>query len=155
MDLCELDLLLSICLFEADKKDLAFDALERALKIVRRRKYYRLIADEGEPILRVMAEYVVERKGSVFLENLIVITRSMAIAYPLYLKRFVKGSLSFSKTELDILRLMEQGKSKEDIARFFLLTVNTVKYYQKKIYAKLDVSRPTQAVWKAKAMGLI
>ena len=155
MDLCELALLASMAFYKSGKKDLALDYLGRALKVVRRRKYYRLVADEGELMLNLLIEYVKENGSTPFLQELIDMTRSMAAAHPLYMKIQNKLGEQFTQMEIDILKFLEHGKSKEEIAEYFFITVNTVKYHMKKVYSKLDVSSAHQAVWEARVLGLI
>lgn len=154
-DLCELNILLTITFYLVDKKDLAFKTLEQALKIARRRKYYRLIADEGEAIIHPLIEYVNEHGPNPFIMEVIDMTRSMAIAHPLYLKAQFSPGESFTKMEVEILRLLEQGKSKEEIGEYFFISENTVKYHLKKIYFKLDAKNANHAVWQAKILGII
>ena len=155
MDLCEIDILLTICFYHAGEKKLAFEALERALKIAKRRKYYRLVADEGEAILQPLIEYIKANGETDFLMKLVEIARDVTIHHPLYLKPLYKNNESFSQTEVDILCLLEQGKTKEDIAECFFVSVNTIKYHLKNIYAKLDAKSASQAVWEARVIGLI
>lgn len=155
MDLCEIDVLLAISLFRAGKKEFAFEALERALKIAKRRNYIRLIADEGEAILHVMIEYVREKGEAPFVMRLVETARNMAILQPLYLKVEYQVDKRFSPMEVDVLRLLEQGKTKEEIAEFFFISVNTVKYHIKNIYSKLGVKTANHAVWEARLIGLL
>lgn len=155
MDLCEIDLLLSITLFYAGKKELAYEALERALKIVHRRKYYRLVADDGVAMFDVLVEYAKDKGENSFLLKLIDMTREMAILYPLYLQPRFQSSEHFTKMEVDILKLLQQGKTQEEIGAYFFITLNTVKYHLKKIYHKLGVTSATQAVWNATLLGLL
>ena len=81
-------------------------------------------------------------------------TRTMAINHPLYLQS-VYNNETFSQMETDILKLLEQGKTKEEISEYLFISVNTVKYHLKSIYAKLNVSAAHQAVWQARVMGII
>lgn len=162
LDLCEIDLLLAMNFFQAGKKDFAFQALERALKIARRRKLYRLIADEGEIMLQVLLAYGEEKnyselksKETDFFMKIIEMTREMAITHPHYLKVYFPDNQKFSQMEIDILKLLEMGKSKEEIGRYFFISLNTVKYHLKKIYTKLEASTSNQAVWNARWIGLI
>ncbi len=155
MDLCELDILLAISLYRAGNKALAYEAFERSLKISHRRKYYRLVADEGEAILPLMIDYIKEKGETEFLMKLLEIARSMAIYHPLYLNDRIKNNESFSQREIEILKLLEQGKSKEEIADCFFISANTVKFHLKNIYMKLEVSSATQAVWQARVFGII
>lgn len=158
MDLCELDLLNAIALFRADKKEVAFKALSRSLKIVHRRKYIRLIADEGEAILPLINAFIKEKGldsfGKDFFENIITPARALAVNYPLYLKP-VKNETILSDTETEILRFLERGKTADEIAEYFLISRNTVKYHLKNLYTKLDVTNATGAVWEAKVQGIL
>ena len=155
MDLCELDLLLSVSFWRSGERTLAFEALERSLKLARRRKYYRLVADEGTAIFPVLIEYIKTCGETPFLMKLVEITRSMAVRYPLYMRECVGKNENFSQMEINVLKLLEQGKTKEEIGEYFFISANTVKYHLKNIYSKLGASSATQAVWEARVRGLI
>jgi len=155
MDLCEQDLILALSLFAAKNNKAAFEALRNALKKVRMYRYYRLVADEGEPMLHLLIEYIKTEGKSPFLMNLLDMTRSMAIRHPLYMKVPCQKGDGLTQMEIDILTLLEQGKSKEEIAEYFFISVNTVKYHIKNVYVKLGVKTATQAVWNARILGII
>lgn len=155
MDLCELDLLLSICFYRSNEKELCFAALKRALKIAKRRGFYRLVADEGEAIFHILVEYVTEKGETPFLKKVLEMARNMAIHHPLYLKPIFKKSTTFTNTEMEVLKLLEQGKSKEEIAQYLFVSVNTVKFHLKNIYSKLESKSAHQAVWEARVLGVI
>jgi DNA-binding CsgD family transcriptional regulator len=57
--------------------------------------------------------------------------------------------------ELEILRLIARGLSNRAIAERLVVSVETVKWYNKRLYAKLDVSSRTQAVASARQFGLL
>jgi len=57
--------------------------------------------------------------------------------------------------ELQILRLIAAGLSDRQIAEELYLSVNTVKWYNRQIYAKLGVGRRGQAVARAQELGLL
>ena len=63
--------------------------------------------------------------------------------------------LGISKRELDVLGLMAQGLSNEEIAGKLFVSLNTVKTHSSNIFLKLDVKRRTQAVEKAKRLNII
>ena len=155
MDMCELDILLAISLFRAQKKDLAFEVLERGLQIAKRRGYYRLVGDEGAALLPLLIDYIKEKGESDFLMKILEIVRSMAIYHPLYLNDKLKNNESFSQREIEILKLVEQGKTKEEIADYFFISTNTVKFHLKNIYMKLEANSATQAVWQGRVLGII
>ena len=51
--------------------------------------------------------------------------------------------------------MIAAGKSNQEISAQFYLTLNTVKRHAYNIYAKLEVNKRTQAVMKARQLGLI
>jgi len=59
-----------------------------------------------------------------------------------------------SDRELEVLRLICQGKSNREIAEELFLALDTVKRHANNLYGKLGVSRRTQAVNEARRMGL-
>src|SRR5260221_10860004 len=56
--------------------------------------------------------------------------------------------------EVEILRLIADGLSNQDIAERLFISVGTVKWYLKQIYGKLHVSSRTQAIAAARGTGL-
>jgi len=63
--------------------------------------------------------------------------------------------LGMSKRELEVLQLMAEGLSNQEIAKKLFVSLNTIKTHSSKIFEKMDVQRRTQAVEKAKRLGLI
>jgi len=56
---------------------------------------------------------------------------------------------------MEVLRLIADGKSNQEIAAQLYLALNTVKRHAYNIYAKLEVTKRTQAVSKARKLGLL
>lgn len=65
------------------------------------------------------------------------------------------NQLEISKRELEILILMAQGYSNQEIAEKIFVSLSTVKTHIQNIFSKLDVKRRTQAIEKAKRLNLI
>lgn len=65
------------------------------------------------------------------------------------------AQLELSKRELEVLNLMAQGHSNEEIAAKIFVSVSTVKSHNQNLFEKLDVKRRTQAIDKAKRLNLI
>lgn len=65
------------------------------------------------------------------------------------------AKLELSKRELEILNLIAQGHSNEEIASKIFVSLSTVKTHNQNIFLKLDVKRRTQAIDKAKNLNLI
>ena len=62
---------------------------------------------------------------------------------------------ALSSRELEILRLIADGLSNQEIANVEIMSVGTIKWYTGQIYSKLHVRGRTQAVARARAMGLL
>jgi LuxR family maltose regulon positive regulatory protein len=63
--------------------------------------------------------------------------------------------ISLSAREMEVLALIAEGKSNQEISAELYLALNTVKRHAYNIYAKLEVKKRTQAVSKARQLGLI
>ena len=63
--------------------------------------------------------------------------------------------LGISKREREVLGLMEQGLSNQEIGDKLFVSLNTIKTHSSNLFLKLEVSRRTQAVQKAKQLKLI
>lgn len=57
--------------------------------------------------------------------------------------------------ELDVLRLIAAGLSRQEIASKLFVSVNTIKTHARNIYQKLGVNNQIQAVSKARNLGLL
>ena len=62
---------------------------------------------------------------------------------------------TLSERELEILRLLAEGHSNQEIGQTLYIGVGTVKWYLTHLYDKLDVSNRTQAVARARELGLL
>ena len=65
------------------------------------------------------------------------------------------SQLELSKRELEILSLLAQGHSNQEIAVKLFVSLSTVKTHIQNLFEKLDVKRRIQAVEKAKRLNLI
>lgn len=63
--------------------------------------------------------------------------------------------LGISQREYDVLELMSQGFSNQEIGDKLFISLSTVKTHSANLYVKLDVKRRTQAVQRAKELQLI
>ena len=64
------------------------------------------------------------------------------------------GENPLSQRELEVLKLIAQGNSNQQIAEQLFISLHTVKTHARRIHSKLGVERRTQAVAKAKTLGL-
>jgi len=60
-----------------------------------------------------------------------------------------------SPREVEVLRLVADGLSNKEIARQLCISLRTVKYHTTSIYTKLNVGSRTQAIARARELGLL
>lgn len=66
-----------------------------------------------------------------------------------------KQKLGLSGREMEVLQLIAEGLSNQEIADRLFVSLPTVKTHSSKLFEKLDVKRRTQAIEKARQLKLI
>jgi len=66
-----------------------------------------------------------------------------------------QDSLGISARELEVLTLLAAGQSNKEIAQRLDVTPNTVKSHLANLFEKLEVKRRTEAIFRARALGMI
>jgi LuxR family maltose regulon positive regulatory protein len=137
--------------------DKAMAALERALTLAEPEGYVRLFLDEGAPMARLLDEAA--RRGAAP-----GYARRLLAAFPTslpapHLQSQIPGLQALaeplSDREREVLRLVAEGLSNQEIAERLVLSPNTVKVHTYNLYDKLNVHSRTQAVGRARALGLL
>jgi ATP/maltotriose-dependent transcriptional regulator MalT len=84
-------------------------------------------------------------------------SREQAIAYALedHAASTAVQADPLNARELEVLALVADGLSNREIAGQLFVSVNTVKWYLKGIFSKLEVSSRTEAVTRAQVQGLL
>ncbi|MEO8395753.1 MAG: LuxR C-terminal-related transcriptional regulator, partial [Chloroflexota bacterium] len=65
------------------------------------------------------------------------------------------GKVSLTDREREILRLLTHGLTDSEIAEAVILTVGTVKWYNRQIYNKLGVRNRTEVITRAQQLDLL
>lgn len=63
--------------------------------------------------------------------------------------------LNLSKRELEVLQLMAEGLSNQEIAERLFVSLNTIKTHSAQLFEKMEVKRRTQAVDLGKKLSII
>lgn len=71
------------------------------------------------------------------------------------INQFEINTRKISKRELEVLELIVTGKSNEEIAEALFVSLNTIKTHTANLYQKLEAKRRTQAIEKAKSLGIL
>ncbi len=135
----------------------ALAALKRALSMAEPEDYVRIFVDEGEP-MRLLIERLLRNRDhplSGYADKLLA-----AFAPPVNKQSTIKNPKTemgelLSERELEVLRLVAQGLSNRQISERLFLALNTVKGHNHKIFGKLQIQRRTEAVARARELGLL
>ncbi|MBX2893001.1 MAG: response regulator transcription factor [Saprospiraceae bacterium] len=83
------------------------------------------------------------------------ITQVLTAAPALPPQEKVLEKLGITPREMEVLQLIAQGLTNQEIADRLFVSLNTIKTHTSNVFAKLDAQRRTQAIQKAKALGLL
>ncbi|MBN1139023.1 MAG: AAA family ATPase [Anaerolineae bacterium] len=135
----------------------ALTFLERTLTLAEPEGYVRLFLDEGPPAARLLYRAAERGIRPVYAGRLLA---AFAKASAASIPRTSTASPSpliepLSERERQILQLIAAGLTNKEIAQKLVLSVGTVKVHAHNIYGKLGVTGRTQAIAKARELGLL
>jgi LuxR family maltose regulon positive regulatory protein len=137
-------------------QDQALAALERALALAEPEGYMRLFLDEGPAMLALLRLAHARGLAPTYLAMLLVAAGEQAASpasHPTPRSTLLVEPLT--DRELEVLRLLAVGASNEEIAGQLVIAVSTVKRHVSNIFGKVSVSNRTQAVARAREIGLL
>jgi LuxR family maltose regulon positive regulatory protein len=156
----ELHILKTINLYYQDDIRGAVNELYAALIFGEPRGLFMTFVHEGEPVAELIDVILTEKKESntniypdisvKYLENLIQVIREGICKQG---KQLLEEPLS--QREQEVLAYIAAGLSNKQIADSLFVSLNTIRTHTKKINSKLGVHSRTQAIAKAKDLGLI
>jgi len=132
--------------------------LEQALTLAEPGGFIRVFVDEGPPMAHLLYEAVTRGIAVDYARRLlsafsVVETEQTVPAKTLAPAQELIEPLS--ERELEVLQLIAQGLTNQEVASRLYLSLNTVKAHSRNIYGKLDVHSRVQAVAKARTLGLL
>jgi LuxR family maltose regulon positive regulatory protein len=130
----------------------ALNALERALNIGRPEEYLRVFIDEGPLMVELLRHAGSKGIESHYVATILAATKQEA-ALPTDEQQPLIDPLS--NRELEILELLADGCSNQDVAEQLIIAVGTVKAHTVSIYRKLNVNSRMQAVARARDLRLL
>jgi LuxR family maltose regulon positive regulatory protein len=140
----------------------ALVALERSLALAEPEGYVRTYLNEGPPMARLLREAASSGIHAEYANELLSAFQVSEYGRtgempPPTLPHPHTQPLTEPLTprELDVLHLISQGLSNKDIAEKLVIALNTVKRHTSSIYGKLGVKSRTQAIARARELGLV
>ena len=136
----------------------AFASLERALTLAQPEGYLRTFIYEGESIQSLLLA---------FRSSIDKLSRSRGNELSGYVDKLLSAFAQpadvpqsdliepLSQRELEVLRLIAQGLSNAEISQRLFLAMSTVKGHNLRIFGKLQAKSRTEAVARARELGLL
>jgi len=138
----------------------ALDALSEAIRLAEPEGYIRRFVDEGTPMETLL--YHLRRRDrkhglTPYLDTLLVAFQQESMVHVPQPKTQKAQLLSdsLSERELEVLQLLVQGASNQEIAQELVIAIDTVKRHTSHIFSKLGVHNRVQAVRQAQELGLL
>ena len=134
--------------------------LERALTVAEPEGYLRVFVDEGLPMAQLLSEAAAHGIMPDYTARLLAVfeAEEHKSADESHLPPALPAQSLIellSQRELKVLRLIAQGLSNREISERLFLAVITVKGHNRNIFRKLQVRRRTEAVARARELGLL
>ena len=151
-------ILRALALQELGHSEEAVRSLDRALLLAIPGGFIRTFLDEAPaitPLLRAVATRGAAREYAGQLLAALAPSAEVAALAPPLLHQHQPLAEPLTERELEVLRLVAEGASNQEIADRAFIAINTVKKHLKNIFGKLDATSRTQAVARARELGLI
>jgi LuxR family maltose regulon positive regulatory protein len=129
----------------------ALDCLRRALALAEPEGYVRIFINQGEPIRDLLRAIQKQGQDSEFVKRLLAAFNPR----PSKNRAAIDKPEVLSKREVELLGLIAAGCSNKEIANRLVIAVTTVKRHTTHIFYKLDVKNRTEAVSRARELGLL
>jgi LuxR family maltose regulon positive regulatory protein len=151
-------ILTAIALHALGEKDDAVQVLVEALALAKPGGFIRLFIDEGLPMAELLSEVSARGLMPDYAGKLLAVfeverQKRKENAHPPSPAQPLIEPLS--QRELEILRLVADGLSNREISERLFIALVTVKVHNGKIFEKLQVQRRTEAVARARELGLL
>jgi LuxR family maltose regulon positive regulatory protein len=136
----------------------AIMVLEQNLAIAEQQGFLSTFVNEGPPMARLLYKALSRGLSPDYVQKLLAAFPDVEPGRPQFRKSgvmHVDWIEPLSGRELEVLQLIAEGLSRQEIASQLVLSLNTVKTHARNIYSKLGVNNQMQAVGKARGLGLL
>ncbi|MBN1934910.1 MAG: helix-turn-helix transcriptional regulator [Anaerolineae bacterium] len=135
--------------------------LEHALALAAPEGYVRVFLDEGRPMQVLLARWLARADPDPLHDYALHLLSQFDAELPQVAAAQQKPSPTdgliepLSQRELEVLHLIALGSTNQEIARQLFVAPGTVKAHTASIYRKLDVANRTEAVARARQLGIL
>jgi len=139
----------ALALHAKGREDEALRLLLETMGLAEGGGFIRLFLDEGAPMARILSAAAERGMMPAYAGKLLTAfaaekqVRESALTEPL------------SRRELEVLRLVAEGLSNQEIGERLFLALDTIKGHNRRIFEKLEVKRRTEAIARGRELGLL
>jgi len=144
-------ILIALAFHRLQRPDQALAALAQALTLAQPGRYVRTFVDRGAPMADLLLQALAQGKSVDYVRRLLAAFppgRASSARRPELVE-------PLSDRELQVLRLLATHLSNAEIGEQLTISVNTVRFHARNIYAKLNVHARSDAVQRARELGLL
>lgn len=155
-NLTEILILRAIAYSYAGKHEIAKDSIYEALRVADSEGYIQPFIEDREQILSLFSEINAEAYQSQYLERILQAIYDKAKTFGEKAK--VMNSVliePLSERELELLYMISEGYSNQEICDRLYLALSTVKGYNQNLFGKLQVKSRTEAIKRARELGIL
>jgi len=159
--LIEIMILKALALQEMGSQAQADMALTKSLTLAEPSGYVRIFLDEGQSMQMLLPQWLAHagtsplRDYAIRLLSAFDIERLVAVIPQVDASPTIDLVEPLSPRELEVLQLMALGKTNPEIAQRLIVASGTIKAHTASIYRKLEVANRTEAVARARQLGIL
>jgi len=146
----------ALALHAMGEADPALQTIGKALALAEPEGYQSAFVDEGEPMARLLYQASAQGISPGYAGKLLAVL-SRKVQAPAATPSSPAADLvePLSAREMEVLQLIATGLSNSEIASRLYISLSTVKGHTSNIYGKLGVKNRSQAVVRARSLGLL
>jgi LuxR family maltose regulon positive regulatory protein len=152
----------SLAFYKSGDCEQALLSIQKSLDLAVTENYRRVFLDEGQPMLRILYEVIAGGVVNPYANKLIMdfeLLNNTKMFHPSDSASGITDQELFieplSDREREVLILISRGLSNREISQNLYISLRTVKWHTGNIYQKLCVKNRTQAVNKARILGIL
>ncbi|MEA4925984.1 MAG: LuxR C-terminal-related transcriptional regulator [Syntrophomonadaceae bacterium] len=163
LDAAEAAVLLTVLMWLAGEKQEAAALLQRTLYDLEPYRFVRVFADEGRAVLPVLKKLLKrpDRRddptmpGCEYLQEVYLAVYEQSKRYKGIACAVELRPIKLSRQQKYVLELLAKGYKNAEIVKLTGLSINTIRVHTRVAYQKLEVNNATDAVLRARELGLI